>query len=167
MPGIHLTVDQDRVRTVHNFHIHFVFGAGLPGIPLAIIFPDRHFTLLDSNGKKIRFLFQVRHELNLNNIQEVQVRVEQFQPQTLFDGIISRAFANMSDFVCQSARLLKPDGRFYAMKGQYPTDELRELPKPYKVLACHELQVPDMEGERHLLEISHQRGSFEQDFCRR
>jgi len=129
-------------------------GAGLPGVPLAILFPDRQFTLLDSNGKKTRFLFQVRRELGLDNLQEIQIRAESYRPEKLFDAVISRAFANLGELVRLSGHLLRPGGRLYAMKGHYPADELRDLPKPYKVHASHRVEIPGLEGERHLLVIS-------------
>ncbi|NIB39488.1 16S rRNA (guanine(527)-N(7))-methyltransferase RsmG [Pseudomaricurvus alkylphenolicus] len=129
-------------------------GGGLPGIPLAIMFPERSFTLLDSNGKKTRFLFQVKTELNLANVDVVNTRVERFQPPELFDGVISRAFASLEDMVTGCHHLLDPGGVFYAMKGIYPNDELSALEKSYKVSDSYPLQVPNEEGERHLLVIT-------------
>jgi 16S rRNA (guanine527-N7)-methyltransferase len=129
-------------------------GPGLPGIPLAIFYPERKFTLMDSNGKKTRFLFQVKNELGLNNVAEIQSRVEAYQPEQSFDAITSRAFTSLSDMVEKTSHLLKKNGRFYAMKGQYPHQELRELPKHYNVVASHPLQVPSVNGERHLIEIA-------------
>lgn len=126
-------------------------GAGLPGIPLAILFPERQFHLIDSNGKKVRFLFQVRTELGLDNVVEQQVRVESLQLSTGFDGILSRAFASLADMVQGCGHLLAPGGRCYAMKGQWPENELSELPKPFKVWAAHALSVPGVNAERHLL----------------
>jgi 16S rRNA (guanine527-N7)-methyltransferase len=131
-------------------------GGGLPGIPLAIMKPDCHFSLLDSNGKKTRFLFQVKTALKLDNVEVENRRVESFQPSPLFDGIISRAFASLYDMVTGCAQLLAPAGRFWALKGVYPETELSELPKHYTVEACHRLDVPGCDGERHLLEISRQ-----------
>lgn len=129
-------------------------GPGLPGIPLAIFYPERKFTLMDSNGKKTRFLFQVKNELGLNNVAEIQSRVEAYQPEQSFDAITSRAFTSLSDMVEKTSHLLKKNGRFYAMKGQYPHQELREMPKHYNVVASHPLQVPSVNGERHLIEIA-------------
>lgn len=126
-------------------------GAGLPGIPLAILFPHRHFHLIDSNGKKIRFLFQVRTELGLDNVTEQQARVESLSLEGGVDGVLSRAFASLADMVEGGAHLLAPGGRCYAMKGQWPENELSVLPKPFKVLAAHTLSVPGVNAERHLL----------------
>ncbi|TNF05928.1 MAG: 16S rRNA (guanine(527)-N(7))-methyltransferase RsmG [Gammaproteobacteria bacterium] len=129
-------------------------GPGLPGIPLAICFPERSFTLLDSNGKKTRFLFQAKNSLGLGNVQEVQSRVEAYQPDRSYDAVISRAFSSLADMVEKCSHLLAPDGRFYAMKGQYPQQELSELPKHYNVIASHRLDVPGVEAQRHLVEIA-------------
>ena len=129
-------------------------GAGLPGIPLAILSPKQHFTLLDSNGKKIRFLFQVKHHLGLDNITEVQQRAENYLPKQLFDSIITRAFSSLADMTKKTTHLLVGEGRFYAMKGQHPDQELSMLSKHYKVIASHELLVPGMDSKRHLVEIA-------------
>ncbi|MFT7300004.1 MAG: 16S rRNA (guanine527-N7)-methyltransferase [Porticoccus sp.] len=129
-------------------------GPGLPGIPLSIIYPERQFMLMDSNGKKTRFLFQVRSVLGLNNVNEVQSRVEEYQPETPFDGVISRAFTSLQQMVEKCAHLVGESGRFYAMKGQYPTEELSALSKHYNVVALHQLRVPGVDGERHLIEIT-------------
>jgi len=128
-------------------------GAGLPGIPLAIFYPDRQFTLLDSNGKKIRFIFQVKNQLGLNNLTEVQNRAERYQPKILFDAVTSRAFSSLSDMTKTTNHLLSDGGRFYAMKGTLPTQELSMLTKHYKVVGSHELFVPGIKNDRHLIEI--------------
>lgn len=131
-------------------------GGGLPGIPLAIMKPECDFTLLDSNGKKTRFLFQVKTSLTLANVHVENKRVEAYHPHPLFDGVISRAFASLHDMVSGCAQMLAPAGRFWALKGIYPESELSELPKHYTVETCHQLTVPGCDGERHLLEISRQ-----------
>lgn len=132
-------------------------GGGLPGIPLAIMNPETSYTLLDSNGKKTRFLFQVKTELKLNNVTIENTRVESFKPAPLFDGVVSRAFASIEDMVKGCDQLLSENGRFWAMKGIYPETELSALPKHYTVEASHSLSVPGCDGERHLLEISRKR----------
>ena len=129
-------------------------GAGLPTIPLAIMQPQRQFTALDTNGKKTRFIQQAVIELGLKNVQVVHNRVEKWQTDTLFDAIISRAFASIHDFVSASSTHLAKGGTFYAMKGQYPADELHYLPKGFSLTTSHKLDVPLLEGERHLLEIN-------------
>ncbi len=128
-------------------------GGGLPGIPLAILFPEKHFTLLDSAGKKTRFLFQVKQSLKLGNIQVENRRAETFEPKELYDGVLSRAFASLNDMVNCTHHLLSDKGGFLAMKGIFPTDELRELAKHYIVHGCYPLDVPGLEGERHLIFI--------------
>lgn len=126
-------------------------GGGLPGIPLAIIHPERPISLLDSNGKKSRFQFQVASQLKLANINVVNQRVEAYQPGQAYAGVVSRAFASLQDMVAGSEHLLTPGGRFYAMKGKIPEDELSALPKGIKVEQLHALQVPGCDAERHLI----------------
>ena len=127
-------------------------GGGLPGIVLAILKPECTFTLLDSNGKKTRFLFQVKSELSLENVTVINKRVEQYQPDTGFDGIISRAFSSLGQMHHWTQHLLANKGRFFAMKGVYNQTEIGELPAGYSVI-CHDLIVPGEEGERHLVII--------------
>lgn len=129
-------------------------GGGLPGIPLAIVYPETAITLLDSNGKKTRFLFQVKTELGLDNVDVVQSRVEAFTPPAPFDGIFSRAFSTLATFLEGCQHLLAPGGRFYAMKGLYPEAELSEVKKPYNVEACFPLQVPGEDAARHLVVLN-------------
>lgn len=126
-------------------------GPGLPGIPLAIVRPDSHFTLLDSLGKRVRFLRQVQHELKLDNITPVQSRVEAFPAEPPFDGVISRAFASLSDMVNWCHHLPGEEGRFYALKGQRPDDEISALPSGFAVEEIVRLSVPRLDGERHLV----------------
>ena len=128
-------------------------GPGLPGIPLAIVRPESHFTLLDSLGKRIRFLRQVQHELKLDNVTPVQSRVEEFSGEPLFDGVISRAFASLSDMVSWCHHLPAKNGYFYALKGLVQEDEMANLPQGYVVNEIIELHVPQLEGERHLVVI--------------
>lgn len=129
-------------------------GPGLPGIPLAIVRPQAHFTLLDSLGKRVRFLRQVQHELKLENITPVQSRVEEFPSEPPFDGVISRAFASLNDMVSWCHHLPGTQGRFYALKGQLPQDEISALPEGFVVEQVIALAVPDLEGERHLVVIA-------------
>ncbi|MDK2634399.1 16S rRNA (guanine(527)-N(7))-methyltransferase RsmG [Pantoea stewartii subsp. indologenes] len=128
-------------------------GPGLPGIPLSIVMPDAHFTLLDSLGKRVRFLRQVQHELGLTNITPVQSRVEDFPAEPPFDGVISRAFASLDDMVSWCHRLPAEDGHFYALKGVRPDDEIANLPAGYALDSVVALRVPQLEGERHLVII--------------
>jgi len=128
-------------------------GAGLPGIPLAIMQPQRRFTMLDTNGKKTRFIQQAIIELGLDNANVVQTRVESWQPPHQYDAIISRAFSSIADFINGCTMHLGENGRFYAMKGQFPNDELAYLPKSYILESQQSLTVPFLIGERHLLQI--------------
>ncbi len=128
-------------------------GPGLPGIPLAIVRPQSHFTLLDSLGKRVRFLRQVQHELGLTNITPVQSRVEEFPAEPPFDGVISRAFASLEDMLNWCHHLPGPSGRFYALKGVRPDDEITALPAGFTVEKMEALHVPELDGERHLVII--------------
>lgn len=127
-------------------------GAGIPSIPLAILWPSRQITALDSNGKKTRFMEQVKNELGLDNFTAVQTRVEDFQADP-YDGILSRAYASLGDFVASSQHLLAPAGTFWAMKAVIDKGELSEVLKPYKVSTCLPLHVPGCVAERHLIAI--------------
>lgn len=129
-------------------------GPGLPGLPLAIAMPDKQFVLLDSLGKRIRFIRQVCHELKLENVIAVQSRVEEYNPEVGFDGVISRAFASLNDMLSWCAHLPAQQGKFYALKGIYPTAELAQLPAPYQLLKSEKLQVPGVDAARHLIILS-------------
>ncbi|KMV29329.1 16S rRNA methyltransferase [Photobacterium swingsii] len=126
-------------------------GPGLPGIPLAIMNPDKFFTLLDSLGKRIRFIRQVIFELKITNVTPVQSRVEEFQPEMGFDGVLSRAFASMNDMVSWCHHLPTDTGCFMALKGQFDQQEVAELPEWCSVTEVKSLHVPELEGERHLV----------------
>jgi len=129
-------------------------GAGFPGIPLAIISPEQQFTLLDSSGKKTRFLTQVVSELALKNIRIVNQRVENYRSGELFSAIICRAaFSSMQAMMKLSAHLLGSDGRYYFMKSQNVTQELTELPAhmQYKLI---KLEVPQLNAIRYLVSIA-------------
>lgn len=128
-------------------------GPGLPGIPLAILYPERHFTLLDSNGKKTRFVRQAAMELELKNVEVVHTRVENFHPSTNFHCILTRAFASLPEIVKLTRPLLTEDGRLLAMKGRYPEEELADLDAAHWRLEVVSLKVPLLEGERHLIAI--------------
>ena len=125
-------------------------GAGLPGIPLAIIRPAWQLTLLDGNGKKTAFIAQAAAELGLANVAVVTARAESFAGGP-FDAIVSRAFSSLRDFVTRTRALLRPDGCWAAMKGGVPHEELRELPDDVECRTILRLQVPGLEAERHLL----------------
>jgi 16S rRNA (guanine527-N7)-methyltransferase len=126
-------------------------GGGLPGIPLAIMFPEKKFTLLDSNGKKTRFLFQVKTLLKLDNLSVENRRVEEFIPAKKFDVVISRAFASLQDMTEGCIQMLQAGGVFVAMKGLFPQDELEPIASKIALLETHKLNVAETDGERHLL----------------
>lgn len=128
-------------------------GPGLPGIPLAILFPEREFVLLDSLGKRITFLRQVVFQLKLANVTPLLSRVEKYQPEVPFDGVLSRAFASLEDMVTWCKHLIDQEGRFYALKGQYPKEELNQLPNDVSLIKSHEITVPNLIGERHVIEL--------------
>ena len=130
-------------------------GPGIPGIPLAIAFPESHWVLLDSNGKKTRFLTQCKMALGLGNIEVVQSRIEHYHPESAqpFRGITSRAFATLHDMVTGCEALFGAETLAYAMKGVHPVDEIEALPEDFKVVDNHRLNVPFCEAERHLIVI--------------
>jgi 16S rRNA (guanine527-N7)-methyltransferase len=134
-------------------------GAGFPGLPLAIVNPERQFTLLDSTAKKLKFIEHVAQLLGINNVKTVHERAEKYQVTTRFDTILSRAVGPVDRFVKWSGHLCVGGGRLLAMKGRYPTDELQGLPSGWKFAAVHRLDVPGLDEERHLVEIcrSHDR----------
>jgi 16S rRNA (guanine527-N7)-methyltransferase len=130
-------------------------GPGLPGITLSIMNPDKHFVLLDSLGKRIRFIKQVLHELKIENVTPVQSRVEEYLPEDKFDAVLSRAFASMTDMVEWCHHLPKSNGGlFLALKGQLPQSEIEQLPEWCSVTDIKALTVPQLEGERHLVILS-------------
>ena len=126
-------------------------GGGTPGIPLAIARPDLQVTLLDSNSKKAAFLQQAAIELGLTNVSVHGGRVEQYHPAIGFAAITSRAFAELADFVMLTRHLLAPEGVWLAMKGVMPREEIASLPGDVCLEAVHALQVPGIDGERHLV----------------
>jgi 16S rRNA (guanine527-N7)-methyltransferase len=129
-------------------------GGGLPGIPLAMVFPERHFVLLDTNSKKTRFLVQAKAALGLDNVTVVHSRVEAYRPEQLFDVVITRAFASVADILIGSCHLLIPQGEFLAMKGAIPEAELAELPQGFHLIEVIPLKVPGLgQEQRHLLRI--------------
>ena len=126
-------------------------GPGLPGLPLAIINPTKQFVLLDSLGKRISFIRNAVRELGLTNVEPVLSRVEEYQPEQKFDGVLSRAFASLKDMTDWCTHLPKQDGYFYALKGIYHEDEVQELDKKFEVKDVITLNVPELVGERHLI----------------
>ena len=128
-------------------------GAGFPGIPVAVAKPDIQVVLLDSNQKKTAFLRQAVADLQLKNATVVCERVEAWRTGEKFDFIISRAFAEIAEFVALTEHLLAPGGVFAAMKGVYPFEEIERMPPNLRVRQSHALAVPGLEAERHLVLI--------------
>jgi 16S rRNA (guanine527-N7)-methyltransferase len=151
VPHIRETQTHTQTRTQRVLDVGT--GGGLPGIALAIARADIHVTMLDSLQKKTTFVRQAIGELSLTNAAVVCERVEQFTPAEKFDVVISRAFAELSDFVNGAKHLLADDGRMFAMKGVNPVDEIARLPDGFEVEKVIELNVPQVEGKRHLVVI--------------
>ncbi|STX50037.1 glucose inhibited division protein B GidB [Legionella busanensis] len=120
-------------------------GAGLPGIPLAIANPSLEIVLLDSNGKKVRFMQEAKRLLHLDNVIVEQSRVETYRPTLGFDTVMSRAFSSLAQMITWTQQLVAPSGIWLAMKGRYPEDELQGISFPYQVKAY---SIPGLEGER-------------------
>lgn len=126
-------------------------GAGLPGIPLALAKPDLEVCLVDSNGKKARFLREAVRHLKLGRTRVEECRVEAVRGE--FDCITARAFATLADMLTLGGHLLAADGRWLALKGRFPQDELDDLPVGFSIEAVHRLEVPGLDAERHLVII--------------
>lgn len=138
-----------------NFNVLDVgTGPGLPGIPLAICMPDTRFVLLDSNGKKTRFVFQACIELGIKNVEVENTRIENYQSARQVDIVVSRAFASLVDFARGCELVAGSNTRLIAMKGQYPAEEITALPEHWQVLRTHELKVPGSDGDRHFIELT-------------
>ncbi len=128
-------------------------GAGLPGIVLGIAAPELKITMLDSLQKKTTFVQQAINELGLKNASVICERVENFRPTESFDVVTSRAFAELGDFVNGAGHLVAPEGCLIAMKGVHPHDEIARLPAGFQVARVIPLQVPQVEGQRHLVVV--------------
>ncbi|MGH8481229.1 MAG: 16S rRNA (guanine(527)-N(7))-methyltransferase RsmG [Nevskiaceae bacterium] len=126
-------------------------GAGLPGIPLALANPALHVTLLDSGGKKTRFLRHAQRTLPLGNVEVVEARAEAFQPPERFDTIVTRAFGSLREFLDATAQLGADRGRWLAMKGKLDRKELADVPPGFRVEQEIQLKVPGLDEERHLI----------------
>lgn len=134
-------------------------GPGLPGIPLAIARPGLRISLVESNGKKARFMREALRTLRLANAEVQERRIEAAGPAGAFDAITARALATLPEILALGAHLLKPDGVLLAMKGVYPEDEIAALPAPWRVLEAHRLHVPGLAAERHLLVVGRRDGA--------
>ena len=126
-------------------------GAGFPGLPLAIVYPEFRFTLLDSTGKKVRFVELAARTLGLDHVSAVCARAENFRPAQRSQTVIARALGPVATFVAQAGHLCAREGRLLAMKGKDPTAELAALPAGWRVAAIERLAVPGLPDERHLV----------------
>ncbi|MGO9423924.1 MAG: 16S rRNA (guanine(527)-N(7))-methyltransferase RsmG [Steroidobacteraceae bacterium] len=129
-------------------------GAGFPGLPLAIVNPQRHFSLIEATGKKARFVFRTAERLGCANIEVVHTRAEHYRPLELFDTVVARALSSLADFVAYAGHLCTPQGRLLAMKGKRSDEEISALPKSFRVLAVHRVKLPGLDDERHIVELS-------------
>ena len=129
-------------------------GAGFPGLPLAVVNPERRFSLIEATGKKARFVERTALRLALDNVEVVNERAERFRPLEPFDTILARALSSLSDFVAYAGHLCAPDGRLLAMKGKRPDEEIWALPKSFRVVAVHRIKLPGLDDERHIVELS-------------
>ncbi|MAJ86581.1 MAG: 16S rRNA (guanine(527)-N(7))-methyltransferase RsmG [Cellvibrionales bacterium TMED148] len=131
-------------------------GAGFPGIPLSIMLPKNDFTLIDSNGKKTRFLFQVRNELSLDNVREINKRVEHYCPEQPYDMIITRAYSKLPAMLESCAHLATKKTIFVAMKGKVLHTEMQGIPDGYDIVSLKKLTVPGLDRDRHIIKIKAQ-----------
>jgi 16S rRNA (guanine527-N7)-methyltransferase len=129
-------------------------GAGFPGLVLAVVDPQRRFTLIEATGKKARFVEQTVERIGCGNVLVVNSRAESYRPSELFDTVVARALSSLADFVAYAGHLCAPGGRLLAMKGKRPDGEISAVPKSFRVLAVHRLSVPGLTDERHLVELT-------------
>jgi 16S rRNA (guanine527-N7)-methyltransferase len=123
-------------------------GAGFPGLPLAVLNPERRFTLIDSAGKKIRFVNHAAHALGLTNVVGVHARAESMHPEQPFDTVVTRAFAALPEMLKKVAPLCGPETRVLAMKGKWPREELTGLPPEWRVASSRDLAIPGLNEAR-------------------
>lgn len=123
-------------------------GAGFPGLPLAVLNPERRFTLIDSAGKKIRFVSHVAHALGLTNVEALHVRVESLRPENPFDTVVTRAFAPLPEMLEKVAPLCGPATHVLAMKGKWPREEIAAIPVGWRVVRSRDLVVPGLKESR-------------------
>ncbi len=128
-------------------------GAGLPGIPLAILNPGKQFILVDSNGKKTRFMFQAKLQLGLDNISVENCRIEHYQSNQQIDMVMCRAFSTLAGTVAMLQAIFSNECKLLAMKGQYPENEITNLPDGFKVIKTTKLKVPGSDSQRHIIEV--------------
>lgn len=128
-------------------------GAGFPGLPLALVNPDKQFVLIDSVNKKLRFVEHAAQAMGLANVTVLHTRAQDHQPEMRFDCVVSRAMGSIENFIKWCGHLCVSGGRLLSMKGRYPEEELKALPNGWKVAAIHELKIPGLDEQRHLVEL--------------
>ena len=133
-------------------------GAGFPGLPLAVVNPERHFTLIESTGKKARFVAHAAAALGLANVEVANLRAEAYRPRKPFDTVMCRAVGKVGEFLRIAGHLCAPGGRLLAMKGQHPEAELEALPPGWKRVGVHPLAVPGLDAARHVVELARAQG---------
>ena len=142
---------------VGNLIVDIGAGAGLPGIPLAIFNPEKQFVLIDSNGKKTRFMFQAKIQLGLDNITIENCRIEHYQSPQQVDMVMCRAFSTLADALTMLQPIFSEECKLLAMKGHYPEDEIARLPDGFELSRSIKLDVPGSESQRHLIEVVRKR----------
>ncbi len=133
-------------------------GAGFPGLPLAIVDPERHFTLIESTGKKARFVAHAAAVLELSNVEVANLRSEAYRPRRPFDTVICRAVGKVSEFLRIAGHLCAPGGRLLAMKGQHPGAELEPMAEGWTLAGVHPVTVPGLDAARHVVELARAQG---------
>lgn len=128
-------------------------GAGFPGLPLAVANPQRHFTLIDSTAKKIRFVSHAVNLLQLTNVTALHARAESMRPEVAFDTVVARALAPLPRLLATVAPLCGPASRVLAMKGKWPAAKLAALPPDWRVIASRELAVPGLDAARCVITL--------------
>jgi 16S rRNA (guanine527-N7)-methyltransferase len=129
-------------------------GAGLPGLPLAILHPERRVVLIESNGKKTRFMREVKRSLGLDHVEVVEARAEAYRPPAPLAAATARAVASITELAGWCRDWLAPGGRLLAMKGPGHAEELAAIPTGYTLIAIHPLTVPGLDGERVVVELT-------------
>jgi len=128
-------------------------GGGFPGIPLAVAFPDKDFTLIDGTQKKIRFVSEAIAALDIRNARAIAARAENYTGEKNFDVVLARAVSSLAELVREAGKLLAPRGRLLAMKGKLPEEELAQVPRGWRA-DVQRLAVPGVDAERHLVTLS-------------
>jgi 16S rRNA (guanine527-N7)-methyltransferase len=128
-------------------------GAGFPGLPLAVINPERQFALIEATGKKARFVRHAAEVMELANVEVIPARAEAWRGPAPFDRVLARALGKLADFVRVAGHLCAPRGRMLAMKGRHPGSEIQDLPAGWRAIAVHDIRVPGLAALRCIVEL--------------